>query len=272
MKTTKKTVVSASDANTTKANESLNNVGANLPQVEIEDDTQTKGKATAKFNINAQTELENEVEKIDKNKLFAEVTDYFCPVKFNDTELRNNLQPLVTSGILSTDAMEKAIATAKNEFLSAHVAEIEKANNLTFAEVLQKLQENKTLYKKVLTACNIAELKESDYITDGKVCIYRASQCLDKEGNNRYCDVSLSKVVNGKTFTQNLFAEYREVNTSNILLSIRYRQSFLDASKRLLNKISDYNKILTYVAESAKKAKENGFTKEQIIAEIEKVF
>ena len=245
----------------------------NLPEVEVMDATTTKGKVTGKFNLNDQTGAEGELLKVDKNKLFSvELSDYFCPVKFDSSTLEASLSPLVSSGILSEDAKAKAIETAKREFLTAHESEINVAQKLSFAEVVAKLKENETLYKKVLTACNVSELKESDYITEGKVMIYRANQCTDKDGHDRYTDATLSLVENGKKFSVSLFVEYRDVTTANVLISIRYRQSYLDAAKRLLNQVIDYRRILTYVYESVKKAKDNGFSIEQVTEQVEKVF
>lgn len=245
----------------------------NLPEVEVMDATTTKGKVSGNFNLNDIAAAEEKAEKIDKNKLFSnELADYFCPVKFDSSTLETNLQPLVNSGILSADAMTAAIEKAKKEFMEANSETIEKANNLSFAEVLAKLQENQTLYKKVLTACNVSAIEEANYIVNGKVCIYRANQCQDKDVGNRYEDVTLKKTENGKEFSVSLFAEYRDVTTANILLSIRYYQSKLDATKRLFNQLSDYRRILTNVAETVKKAKENKFTKEQILSIVEEVF
>ena len=253
--------------------ESIVNNSNNLSEVEVLDATTTKGKVSGKFNLNDIAAAEEKTEKIDKNQLFSiEVADYFCPVKFDTSELENALTPLVSSGIMSEDAKLAAIEKAKKEFLDAHTEEIEASQKLTFAEVLAKLKGNETLYKKVLTACKVSEIEEANYIVNGKVCIYRASQCQDKDGKNRYDDVTLTKTENDKEFSVSLFAEYREVTTANVLLSIRYYQTKLDATKKLFNQISDYKRILTNVAESAKKAKENSFSKEQIIAEIEKVF
>ena len=269
MNATKKSATRAKESNTVASVNATNN----LPEVEVIDATTTKGKVSAKFNLNDQTAAEEELLKVDKNKLFSvELSEYFCPVHFDSSELEANLNPLVSSRILSEDAKAKAIETAKREFLAAHEAEINEAQNLSFAQVVAKLQENETLYKKVLTACNVSELKESDYLTEGKVMIYRANQSKGKEGNDRYTDATLSKVENGKKFSVSLFVEYREVTTANVLLSIRYRQSYLDAAKRLLNQISDYKRILTYVFEAAKKAKENGFSLEQVTEQVTKVF
>ena len=246
----------------------------NLAPVQIDDATTTKGKATAKFNLNDQTEAEANLEKVDKNQLFSvELSDYFCPVKFDSSTLEANLQPLVNSGIPSVDAMQKARETAKKEYLEQHAEEISKAQNMCFAEVVAKLQENETLYKKVLTACNVSTLEESCYIDDnGKVLIYRANQCQDKEGNDRYQTATLKRTENGKEFSQPLFVELRDQNTTNILLAIRYYASKQNAAKSLLNKVTDYKRILTYVFESVKKAKDNGFSFEQITEQVTKVF
>lgn len=246
----------------------------NLAPVQIDDATTTKGKASAKFNLNDQTEAEANLEKVDKNQLFSvELSDYFCPVKFDSSTLEANLNPLVNSGILSVDAMQKAIETAKKEFLEAHSEEIAAAQNLSFAQVVAKLQENEKLYKKVLTACNVSTLEESCYIDDnGKVLIYRANQCQDKEGNDRYQTATLKRTENGKEFSQPLFVELRDQNTTNILLAIRYYASKQNAAKSLLNKVTDYKRILTYVFESVKKAKDNGFSLEQVTEQVTKVF
>jgi len=252
--------------------EEMNNSN-NLPQIEVIDNSQTKGKVTGKFNLNNQAELEAEVEKIDKNQLFSnDVADYFCPVKFDASQLEASLNPLVESGIMSEDAKKAAIDKVKREFLEAHAEEITAANKLTFAEVLEKLQANDKLYKKVLLACKVSELKESNYISEGKVCIYRANQCQDKDGNNRYTDCTLTAEENGVKFSANLFVEYRDITTDNILLAIRYYTSKLEAQKSITNKLADYRRILTNVAATVQKAKDNKFTKEQIINIVNEVF
>ena len=250
-----------------------NNGVNNSNVVMVEDATTTKGKVSAKFTLVDEAQKEQEAEKVDKNRLFSiELSEYFCPIKFDAEPLETALSPLVLSGIMSTDAKAAAIEKAKKEFLESHSDEIENANKLSFAEVVARLKENETLYKKVLTACKVSELKESEYICDGCVMIYRANQCKDKEGNERYDDATLSTVENGKKFSVSLYVEYREITTANVLLAIRYHQSKLDATKRLLNQISDYKRILTYVFEAAKKAKENGFSMEQVTEQVTKVF
>ena len=269
----KPTTKKANAVNNSNSVAGVANVG-NLAPVQVDDNTTTKGKVSAKFNLNDQTEAEANLEKVDKNQLFSvELSDYFCPVKFDSSTLEESLQPLVESGILSVDAKAKAIETAKREFMAAHESEINAAQNMCFAEVVAKLQENETLYKKVLTACNVTTLEESCYVDgNGNVMIFRANQCTDKEGNNRYQTATLKRTENGKEFIQPLFVELREQNTTNILLAIRYYSSKQNATKTLLNKVTDYKRILTYVFVAVKKAKVNGFSLEQVTEQVMKVF
>ena len=251
---------------------SVSKEAANLPTVEVSDSTQTKGKVSGNFTIVNQTENESKEAKLDKNKVFAKVIDYFCPVKFDSSALETSLQPLVTSGILSEEAKVSAIEKEKKSFLEKNAEIISQSENLTFVEVIAKLKENDKLYNEVLNVCNVSEFSESEYIEDGKVKIYRGAQCTDKDGNNRYQNATVTKTENGKTFEQPLFVELREITTTNILLSIRYYQSKRDATRKLANKVSEYKKILVVVAETAKKAKENGFSLSQVTEAITKVF
>lgn len=276
--TLNKSIMKQTKKNATVANDS-NNVATvanvNLPEIEVQDATTTKGKVSAKFTLVNEAQKVQESEKVDKNQLFSvELNDYFCPVKFDSSTMEASLAPLVSSGILSEDAKAKAIETAKREFFAAHESEINAAQNLSFAEVVAKLKENETLYKKVLTACNVSTLEESCYVDEksGKVMIYRANQCQDKEGNDRYQEATVKRTENGKEFSQPLFVELREQTTSNILLAIRYYSSKQNATKTLLNKVTDYKRILIYVFEAAKKAKENGFSLEQVTEQVTKVF
>ncbi len=69
---------------------------SNLPEVDVKDSTVTKGKVSGNFTITEQSELEEKTEKVDKNQLFSvELNDYFCPVKFDSSELEKNLLRLV---------------------------------------------------------------------------------------------------------------------------------------------------------------------------------
>lgn len=255
----------------TKKGNVVNN-SSNLPEVEVMDATTTKGKVSTKFNLEETAKVEEQTEKLDKNQVFAEVTDFFCPVRFDASILESSLSPLVESGIMSEDAKNKAIATAKAEFITANKDVIEDANKLSFEEVLEKLKSNQTLYKKVLQVCKVSELSESNYIKDGKVQIFRANQCLDNEGSARYTDVTLTAEENGVKFNSNLFVEYREITTANILLSIRYYASKQEAQKRLFNQISDYRKILDNVRLCVSKAKENGFSRDQVLEVVNMVY
>lgn len=241
--------------------------GANVENVKVDvtDTTTTKGKISSKFTIVDDSEVLDSFESPDKNKVFQSVNDYLCPVKFDDTKLVESLQPLVSSGILSEEAKNAAIMKAKREFLDANSKVIESAQNMTFAEVIDKLKENKVLFNQVLSVCAVSDFIEDRYINGKEVLIYRANQCYDKEGNERYAKEVLSKTINGKTFDSEVFVEKREITTDNIVLSIRYYSAKQNALKRLNNKVSDYKRLLENVLTSAAKAIDNGFSKQQII-------
>lgn len=268
----KENKTNAMKANNSNLHGNSENVSNNLPEVDVIDNTTTKGKVSGKFTAVDDAVATEAIENIPKNEVFAEVAEYFCPIKFDSSLLESSLTPLVESGIMSEDVKTATINKAKAEFLAGHSEEIEAANKLSFVEVLAKLQENKTLYNKVLKVCKVAELKESNYIVNGKVSIYRASQCLDKEGNNRYTECTLTAKENGVSFSSPLFVEYRDVSTSNIILAIRYYSSKQDSEKRLFNQISDYRRILTNVGEAIRKAKENGFSRAQVEAKLNEIF
>ena len=248
--------------------------GANVENLSPigEDSTKTKGKVSGKFTIVDDSMTIDSIEKQSKNEVFAAVTDYFCPVKFDDSLLKSNMWPLVENGIISEDVYNAALAKAKKEFLDENAELIAKSENLNFSQVVEKLKENDSLYQKVLQACNISELIESRYIQDGKACIYRASQNTDKDGKEKYFDVTLSMIENGQKFTSNLFVERRDITTSNIILAVRYYSSKDDAERKLLRQIQDYRKVLTFVFDSAKKAFSNGFSLESVIAKVESAF
>ena len=206
----KENKVNANGMKYSSADASMENV-TNLPEVEVADNTTTKGKVTGKFTAVDDAIATEAIENIPKNEVdlaaFYKLEDaeYFCPIKFDSSLLESSLSPLVESGIMSEDVKTATINKAKAEFLAGHSEEIEAANKLSFAEVLQKLQENESLYKKLLRVCKVSEFKEGNYIFNDKVAIYRASQCLDKEGNNRYTECTLTAKENGVIFSSPLF-------------------------------------------------------------------
>ena len=251
--------------------ENLKTFSNNLPEVEVIDETQTKGKVSENVSLTETAEKESKEESLKKNEVFAEVQKYFCPLFFDETAQREYLKN-IPSSILSDYAKEKAIQQSKKEFFDLHKEELEQAEKLSFADVSEKLKSNPELYKKVLSVCGVSELRQERYIKDGKVLIYRGAQFTDKDGTNRYIESEISRTENGHVFTEKFWKEEREISTSNILLSIRFYSTYLDTLKRVSNKVSDYKRLLQNVSETAKRAKENGFTKEQIFAEIEKVF
>jgi hypothetical protein len=243
----------------------------NLPPIG-EDSQQTKGKVSTSFTLVDDSESIDAIEKESKNAIFAQVSDFLCPIKFDDSLLHQNMWPLVESGIISEDVYNAAVTKAKKEFFEENAELLEKFEKMSFAEIVAKLQENQTLYQKLLQVCNITELKESNYIIDGKVSIYRANQCEDKDGNKRYNDVTLSYTENNQTFTAGLFVERRDISTSNIILAIRYYSAKDDANRKLWRQIQDYRKILTLVSDTAQKAFANGFPLESVIAKVKESY
>lgn len=251
--------------------ESLKTFSNNLPEIAVIDETQTKGKVSENVTLTETAEKESKDETLKKNEVFSEVQKFFCPLFFDETAARESMAN-ISSSILSDEAKEKAIQQTKKEFFELHKEELEQAEKLTFAKVSEKLKSNAELYKKVLSVCGVSELKPERYIKEGKVLIYRGAQCTDKDGNNRYKEGIINREENGRSFTNTYFVEEREITTTNILLSIRFYSTYSEAVKKVLNQINDYKSILLRVSETAKRAKDNGFTKEQIIAEIENVF
>ena len=145
------------NANSVNNSSTIAVVNGNLPAVEVDDNTTTKGKISAKFDLSDQAAATEEIEKLDKNSVFSEVSDYLCPVKFDDSALQTALTPLVAAGVMSEETKAAAIQKAKREFLEDHAEEIEKANNMSFTEVIANLQKNETLYKKVLSVCKVSD-------------------------------------------------------------------------------------------------------------------
>ena len=243
-----------------------------LGPVEIVDNTTIVGKVSTHFTAEDQAAAEVAASKLDKNAVFAQVAEALCPVLFDATPLESSLKPLVDSGIMSEDVMQATINKARAEYMSAHAEEIEEAESMSFAEVVAKIEAAPGLLAKVLKVCNVDSLVESDYIQNGQCLIYRAAQSLDKDGAPRYDDGTLSKDVDGRTFTASLYVERRPVSTSNIVLSIRYHQSLLDARRRLEFAISKHRAALRDVEAAAAKAKDAGFTRAQVEASLAKIF
>ena len=245
---------------------------SNALALEIADNTTTVGKVSTHYTTEDQAAAEVAVSKLDKNAVFAQVAEALCPVHFDAAPLESSLRPLVDSGIMSEDVMQATISKARAEYLAAHAKELESAESLSFGDVVAKIEAVPGLLAKVLKVCNVDSLVESDYIQNGQCLIYRAAQSFDKDGAPRYDDGTLSKDVDGRTFAVPLYVERRPVSTSNIVLAIRYRQSYLDARRRLEFAISKHRAALRDVEAAAAKAKEAGFTRSQIEAALKKIF
>ena len=243
-----------------------------LAPVEMQTVPPARARVSTHYTLEDQAAAEAAAGKLDKNTVFARVSSALCPVHFDEEPLKSSLQPLVSSGIMSVEVMQATISRARAEYLQAHAAELEAAETLSFGEIVAKIKAVPGLYSQVLQVCNVDDLRETDYIQGGAALIYRAAQSFDKEGRARYEDVGLIKETDGRTFAVALYCERRPVSTSNVVLAIRYRQSFLDARRRLEFSISKHRAALHDVEVAATKAKESGFTLSQIEGILKKVF
>lgn len=240
-----------------------------LPVVEVSDNTTTKGKVSSKFNLNNLADAEAEAEKLDKNKVFTEFEDFLSPISFNAEEspIYLALKPLLDSKTISEEMFNSQIDKAKADWKKANAEEIAKGENLSFAEIVEKLNTNKTLLDKVLKVSGVSELVESNYISGDSVIIYRTSE--DNSGKDRYKDISISRTEKGNYFNVPLFAEYKEINTHNIVIAIRYYSNKISAYRTLNNKVKEFLSFGDNFKAMCKKGLEKGFTKSDLLAELE---
>ena len=255
-----------------KQNGQAPNNSKGLAPVEIETMAATRGKVRTHYTLEDQAAAEAAAGKLDKNQVFTRVSSALCPVHFDEEPLKSSLQPLVSSGIMSVEVMQATISRARAEFLQVHAAEIAAAESMDFDEIIAKIQAVPGLYSQLLQVCNVEDFRETDYTQGGSVLIYRAAQSFDKDGNPRFEECSLSKEVDGRTFSVPLYCERRPTTSSNIVAALRYHQSFLDARRRMEFAIAKHRAALHDVEVAATKAKESGFTLSQIEGILKKVF
>ena len=243
-----------------------------LAPVEMQTVPPVRARVSTHYTLEDQAAAEEAAGKLDKNQVFTRVADALCPIHFDEEPLKSSLQPLVSSGIMSVEVMQATISRARAEFLQVHAAEIAAAESMNFDEIIAKIQAVPGLYSQVLQVCNVEDFRETDYTQGGAALIYRAAQSFDKDGNPRFEECSLSKEVDGRTFSVPLYCERRPTTSSNIVAALRYHQSFLDARRRLEFSISKHRAALHDVEKAATKAKESGFTLSQIEGILKKVF
>lgn len=242
--------------------------GNNLPPVEIEDNTTTKGDS--RRGGEESTKMEK---ALSKNEVFAKLKTFFTPegCVFDDSKIVAGMQPLVDTGVLPESAMTVAIEKAKKEFDESNKEAFEAAEKISFNDFLNKLQANNKLYKQVCGVCNVSEISEGMvFDNNGNVVIYRGGQSEDKEGNARYAKGTVKKTSkNGQTFSENVYYEIPNENkVSNYIAAIRYYSFYLDALRKVTKACKEAEELLKYAVEAVKSALNAGFALEDIMSNL----
>ena len=248
-------------------NEVSGNVVSNLQPVEVVDNTTTK---TVKGL--GEKETANGVDvSISKNETFARLKEFFTPegLSFDPSEIENQMQPLVTAGVISRAVLITAIEKARKEFQEKNKETIAACENISFSDFLERLKANEKLYKEVLNACKLTEISESMvFDSEGNVVIYRGAQSSDKDGKARYIE-DFCKVVDklGKEHTATVYKELRTERTvTNYIQAIRYYGTYTDVRARLVKASKECTAPLELAVKAIHKAMAAGFRLEDITA------
>ena len=249
-----------------KTNKVSEIVVSNLAAVEIVDNTTTR---SVKHSGEKETANGAEV-SLSKNEIFTKLKDFFAPAgiePFDETTIAEQMEPLLTAGVITQSVVDAAIAKAKTEYNRKNAEAIAAAENVTFSEFLEMLKANEQLYKEVLNACKLSEIDEIKVFDDnGNIVIYRGAQCTDKDGNARYAE-ELFKVVDklGKEHTATVYKELRAEHTvTNYIQAIRYYNTYNDLRAKLVKASKDCEAVLSNAANAVKKALAAGFSLEDI--------
>ena len=250
-----------------KTNKVRGNVVNNLAAVEIVDNTTTRS-----VKPSGEKETANGVDvSISKNETFARLKEFFTPegLIFDPSEIENQMQPLVTAGVISQAVLITAIEKARKEFQEKNKETISACENITFDDFLAKLKANEKLYTEVLNACKLSEIDESKVFDEsGNVVIFRGAQNVDKDGNARYVE-DVCKTVDklGKVHTATVYKELRlEHTVTNYIQAIRYYNNYSDVLAKLVKESKGCESVLTNAANAIQKALSTGFKLEDITA------
>ena len=190
---------------------------------------------------------------------------------FDPSEIENQMQPLVTAGVISQSVLTAAVEKARKEFHEKNKETISACENITFSDFLAKLKANEKLYTEVLNACKLSEINESMvFDSEGNVVIYRGAQSTDKDGNARYVE-DICKVVDklGKEHTATVYKELRADRTvTNYIQAIRCYSTFADVRAKLAKQVKACTAPLELAVNAIRKAMEAGFSLEDITASI----
>lgn len=236
---------------------------------DVQDATTTGGKKTT-----GEKETANGVDvSLSKNEIFAKLKEYFTPkdLLFDGSEIEKQMQPLVTSGVISQSVLIAAVEKARKEFELKNKETLLACENITFSDFLERLQANEQLYKDVLNACKLSEINESMVSdSEGNVVIYRGAQCTDKNGKARYIE-DFCKVVDklGKEHTATVYKELRTERTvTNYIQAIRYYSTFADVRAKLAKQAKECTAPLELAVKAIHKAMVAGFRLEEITAAV----
>ena len=228
------------------------------------------GSTTKSVKPSGEKETANDLEKsLSKNEIFAKLKDFFTPVDliFDPSEIENQMQPLVTAGVISQAVLITAIEKARKEFQEKNKETITAAENISFSDFLERLKANEKLYNEILNACKLSEIDESKVFDEsGNIVIYRGAQSLDKDGKDRYIS-EICKVTDklGKEHTATVYKELRtDHNVTNYIQAIRYYSTYSDTRAKLAKEAKECERVLDVAAKAIRKALETGFTLKDI--------
>ena len=234
--------------------------------IEVTDDTTTKS-----VKPSGEKETANDLEKsLSKNEVFAKLKVFFEPKDiepFNESVITDQMDPLLTAGLITQSVVDAAIAKAKAEYKTNNSAVIAKAENISFSDFLERLKANEKLYNEVLNACKLSEIDESKVFDEGgNIVVYRGAQSLDKDGKERYM-FEICKVTDklGKDHTATVYKELRtDHNVTNYIQAIRYYSTYSDARAKLAKEAKGCESVLYAAARAINKALFAGFALKDI--------
>lgn len=265
-KVSEKAVNNVQPVDVQRANGRFNDLEVcNNINIEVTDDTTTKS-----VKPSGEKETANDLEaSLSKNEVFAKLKDFFTPVDlvFDSSEIENQIQPLVTAGVISQAVLITAIEKARKEFQEKNKETIAACENISFSDFLERLKANEKLYNEVLNACKLSEIDESKVFDEsGNIVVYRGAQSLDKDGKERYMS-EVCKVTDklGKDHTATVYKELRmDRNVTNYIQAIRYYSTYSDVRAKLVKEAKECGSVLNAAAKAIRKALETGFTLKDI--------
>ena len=266
-KVSEKAVNNVQPVDVQRANGRFNDLEVcNNINIEVTDDTTTKS-----VKPSGEKETANDLEQtLSKNEVFAKLKVFFEPKDvelFNKSAISEQMNPLLTAGLITQAVVDAAIAKAKAEYRLNNAAAIAAAENISFSDFLERLKANGKLYNEVLNACKLTEIEEGKvFDANGNVVVYRGAQSLDKEGKERYfSEICTITDKLGKEHTATVYKELRtDHNVTNYIQAIRYYSTYSDTRAKLAKEAKECERVLDVAAKAIRKALETGFTLKDI--------